>query len=228
MGQAAASPDPVPSHRMHHQSKRKVVFGGVCWAFSVACLLYQRSVGSRLTIIFRGICRVFLFTCQLPWLQGARAGEHSGGRPVELQAPRPPAAAARGCGQPAEGQVRRRQQQACCPCAASPILLTQCAEAALHLVEAAPFGRKKPPFTLITREAIAALQPIQMALQSSFQPYPINGDLQTSCTASCASARPCTERAMSMQGSPAQGVHQAAPRVHCVYGRRACSAGADA
>ena len=78
--------------------------------------------------------------------------------------------------------MRRGQEQACCPCAASPVLLTQYAEAALHLVEAARFGRLHPPFTLITREAITALQTIQMALQSSFQPHSVNGVLQTSWT----------------------------------------------
>ena len=43
----------------------------------------------------------------------------------------------------------------------------------------------------------------------------------------CASARACTEPAMSMQGGPAQGIHQAAPRVHRLYGGLARSAGAD-
>ena len=53
MGQATASLHPFPSHCMHHHSGQNVVFRAICWTSSVACLLYQRSVGSTLIVIFR-------------------------------------------------------------------------------------------------------------------------------------------------------------------------------
>ena len=105
--------------------------------------------------------------------------------------------------------MRNRLDPACFTRAASSILLAQYAEAALHLVEAAPFCRPKP---LSPGSHNKQQQPCN-------QSNPDGALMQISALsyhncvglASCALARACSERAVSMQGGPAQGIHQAAP-----------------
>ena len=132
-----------------------MVSRAVGWTSSVACLLYKRSARQSLLQVIRidhhlqKCTRLCLSTCQLPWPQGARAGEHGGSHPVELQASRPPAAAPRQCGQPAEGQVRRRQQQACYNRLAVPVQpLPSCS-----------LNMQKQPRTWLRQPPLAGLNP---------------------------------------------------------------------